>query len=418
MKRHTARWAVAALAVALIAGCSAPPTSAPSAPATSNPPATSAAAATSPATAGSSASASSDPGSSSPAPTSEAPAGGPNAFDAVYAAVKDLKGEERTKKLVELANAEGNFTIYTSNTDMQEFADGFEDLYKKKNSGLTARPQVYRAPADQVLQRLLQEDQAKFYGADLTEIHSHEITAMDEQNLLSPFTSPVLDGRDKQFVYPDWAVTRVDAQVIAWNEEIPEAERPKSYEDLADPKFKGKLMLEARAYDWYSRLYQYFTEEKGWTEQQADEYFNKVAENSAAIVGFPLVAQLLTTGEFGLAANVYPQQVFSQQQDGAPVSYEPLISPIIAAPSGVGLLKTSQHPAGALLFAEYLLTDAQPLYSSLGRVPPDEFTSKTGRLAGAEFRLVDPKTLEGESGEKWRKKYEEVVAHAGETRGN
>ena len=80
-------------------------------------------------------------------------AGGPEA-DAhakeVYDEINGLSGQERTDKLVEMAEKEGKLTLYTSNTDMDSLVEAFEKEYDIK-------VEPTRGNSETVLQRLTTE---------------------------------------------------------------------------------------------------------------------------------------------------------------------------------------------------------------------------------------------------------------------
>jgi len=329
-----------------------------------------------------------------------------DSFVDLYAQLDGLEGEERTAKLIELANKEGTLNIYTSNTQMEEFADEFTDKYK--DAGLDVQISVYRAPANTVLQRLLEEGKAGYAGADLAEIHSKEMTALSDAGILRPIESPVLEGRTEGLDFTDWAVTRMTPEGVVWNtDKVPADQAPTSYEDLIDPKWKDQVMLEPRSYDWFMTLWTYF-EDQGKSEDEITDYFEKLAANARVVETFPLQNEFLTTGEMSIGAGAYVNLGYLAQQKGAPIAFKPFVDPVIVDPSGLGLVKNAKAPALALLFAEYFLTDAQDLLSEQGRVPPKELQGG-GVLDGAHIVVIDPEKLAGGKDKEWRDRYEKLL---------
>ena len=69
--------------------------------------------------------------------------------------------------------------------------------------------------------------------------------------------APLIDGA----VHDGWAATRLQRFVVAWNTK--NANRPASWEALGDPAGKGKIAIEPGDWDWYSRLWTYWVEERG-----------------------------------------------------------------------------------------------------------------------------------------------------------
>lgn len=328
-------------------------------------------------------------------------------FDGVYEQLEGLDADARTAKLIELANEEGGLSVYTSNTEMQAFADEFEEMYKEQ--GLKSRVSIYRAPANTVLARLLEEHQAGYRGADVVEVHSKEMAALTDNGIFTPFKSPVLDNRRDGLDFENWSISRMTAHTVTWNtDQVTGSDIPTSYEDLLKPQWSGKVMMEPRAFDWYVTLWKYF-EAQGQSEEQIDTFFEDLAANSRTVEGFPLENEFLVTGEMPLAAGSYAHLAYKAAQDGAPISFEPFVEPVVIVPSGMGLVKSARAPAMAILFMEYYLTDAQDLLASQGRVPPREL-EEGGMLGGAEFIVTDPAELEGDAGASWQQRYEDLLA--------
>jgi iron(III) transport system substrate-binding protein len=100
-------------------------------------------------------------------------------FEEVLAQIEDLAGQERTDKLIELAEKEGQLNLYTSMTS--DLADGsasaFDDAY-----GI--EPSVYRADSETVLTRLIEEADAGFPGSDIVETNGTELAALAQEGVL------------------------------------------------------------------------------------------------------------------------------------------------------------------------------------------------------------------------------------------
>jgi len=84
----------------------------------------------------------------------------------------------------------------------------------------------------------------------------------------------------------------------------------------------------------------------------------------------------------------------------------------VVRPNGIGLICTAQNPASALLFFEWVLTDAQELLLEDFRVPARE-SVQTGDLEGVQTVSVDVEQLVSEGAE-WEQRYEEVLRNAQE----
>ena len=91
---------------------------------------------------------------------------------------------------------------------------------------------LYRASNETVEQRILEEADADFHGADVVDTSGQSLLVLDEKKLVAdyPFDpAPLIDGA----VHDGWAATRLQRFVVAWNTK--NAKRPASWEALGDP---------------------------------------------------------------------------------------------------------------------------------------------------------------------------------------
>jgi iron(III) transport system substrate-binding protein len=137
-------------------------------------------------------------------------------------------------------------------------------------------------------------------------------------------------------------------------------------EDLADPKYKGNLSVEINEVDWFMALFEYYTQEKGMSEDEVMELFKCIAANSVMVDGHATQIDQLASGILGVAMSTYDYQAASIATTGAPVTYEPLIEPVVQRPNGVALMNSAPHPAAAYLFYTWILTDGQEVLREAG----------------------------------------------------
>ncbi len=105
-------------------------------------------------------------------------------------ALKGKSPQDREQTLLETAKKtnDGTINLYTEVNDPTVITDPFE----KKYDGLHVS--VYRAGSEQIRERVPQESQANFAGADIVELDSLEMAILDQNKLLAPADSPFLDG--------------------------------------------------------------------------------------------------------------------------------------------------------------------------------------------------------------------------------
>ena len=325
----------------------------------------------------------------------------------VYDRFNGMSGQERTDELVACAEEEGQLNVYTSNSDMDALVDGFTDEYDIDAN-------VYRASGETVLQRLLQEDAAGYYGADVLEIDALELGAASEEGLLYPYQSEIRDTvREEGLVSDDWTATRFNAFVVGWNtDNVAPEEAPTTLEELAEPQWKGRVSMEIGDVDWFTAMHDYYTEEQGWTEEEFTDMMTRLASNSQIVKGHTVQGELLAAGQFDVGATMYSHTVDGAAAEGAPITWMPEngepVQPIILRPNGIGLLKTATNPCAATLFVDYVLTDGQDAIRADYRI--SAIAGGDDPLAGLE---VYPAPLEKllEDSETWDQAYEDVVAN-------
>jgi iron(III) transport system substrate-binding protein len=329
------------------------------------------------------------------------------AFDEVLSAIEGLEREERENRLIELANQEEGISIYTSNSEMEALVSAFEEKYDGR---LEVSPSVYRANADTVRSRLLEEDAAGFRGADLTELHSDELQVLVESGLLQEFTSPLIESKDDALDFGTWFVDRMTAVGPTWNtDKVGPDEVPTSYEDLIDERWRDDMFIEPRAFQWMLAMWTYFDAQLGWSDEEIEEYFRALVDLSIQQNGMSESAALLAAGDVSIVAYLNLAVANRQIEGGAPISHQPFVEPVVILPDGVALLRNAKNPAGAILFLEFLIgEDGQALLEEEGQLTTSQL-SEGGVFADVEYIVIDPVQLIGEEGALWRDRMDRIT---------
>ena len=327
---------------------------------------------------------------------------GPTKAEKLYEEIAGLSGQERRDRLVELAAEEDGLNLYTSmNANVLDAVVGaFEDEFD-------IEPSVYRASGETVLQRVLQEADADFPGNDLVETNSGELGALQQEGVLADCTAQELvDQVPEAGRGEGWIATRFNIFAPSWNTDII-SEPPTSWEDLADPKYDGQLALELGDYDWYMGLTDYWLEE-GKSQEEIDQLFADMVDGGKVVKGHTVMAELMSAGQFGLAASNYSYIVEKAKAAGAPVELEPYVSPLLARANGGGCMKTAQNPATAMLFMDWLLEEGQAIIAEENLTPA---IADGDPFGDAELIAIDTEKLLAE-GQEWSDKYDELLSGA------
>lgn len=347
-------------------------------------------------------------------PTAQAPKSGGDANSGPFAKYSSLSGSDRTQKLLTDARAEGSVSIYTSNTDIGDLVSEFEKTYPG------VKVNAFRANSETVLQRIQQEAGANRTANDVVDTDDFELDALSSQGMLADYQSPIREGLRKEALFPGWTATRFNAFVVGWNTKlVPAGQEPKSFEELADPKWKGKLAMELSDFDWYMSLHTYLTTKKGMTDAQADDLFKRLVANAKVVKGHTVMGELLSAGQFAVALSIYSHTVDkAAHKDGAPVAFRPVVAPVILRPNGAGLMRDAKHPAAALLWMDWALTDGQKPIAKAFRIPAESnvpgFTNPIP--AGTETFDV-PQDLLVKQSKQWSDAYDALIRRAPKAQG-
>jgi iron(III) transport system substrate-binding protein len=291
-------------------------------------------------------------------------------------------------------------TLYTtiSEKDLPLLVRPFEAKYGVKVV-------VWRAGTDSVLQRTVAEAAAKRYDADVIHFGSPEMEALAREKILLPVTSPV--HRDLQPgsvpAHHEWAATLLSVWVQAYNTKlVKQTNLPRSYTDLLDPKWKGKLGIEAKDQDWFASV----VDATGGGEAGLRFFRDLAAGNGISVrKGHTLLTNMVISGEVPLALTVYNYMPEQAKKKGAPIDWF-AIEPAIARSNAVGITRHARHPNAALLFYEYLLGEGQQYLVGLDYVPSN--TKVTSPLRGIRIVQTDPSRSLDES-EKWSTLFETIL---------
>jgi iron(III) transport system substrate-binding protein len=310
--------------------------------------------------------------------------------------IADYAGPDRAQRLAEGARREGSITLYTSLTveDMAALNGAFE-----RASGLKVR--MWRASADTVLQRVLAEAKAGRQEVDIVETNAPPLESLHREGLLAPVRSPeqaaLIDAALP--AHREWVGSRLNVFVQAYNTRlVAREELPKSYADLRDPRWKGRLGIEAGDDDWFAGLLSVLGEAEG-----VRLFRQVVATNGVSVRrGHTLLTNLVAAGEVPLALTVYNFTAEQLKRQGAPLDWF-VMPPAIARANGLALARAAPHPHAALLYYDFMIGDTgQRILAERGFVPARR--ALQGALAREQLRVVDPALMLDE-GEKWARLY-------------
>ena len=281
--------------------------------------------------------------------------------------------EKVSKELYPKAMQEGNLIIY-SVWDVEHLR-AITDVFMKRYPGIKVTYWQGRNP--EIVTRVLTEFQGGQASVDV---------------ILSDNAPPVVRAagaiasydtvqRDVLLLHdPTMATVSLQIQALTYNtKKLKPADLPKSWEDVANPKFKGMVALDdpMRAGPLSSML-------AGLKEQWKDDNrFNNFVKGLKAL-NVPVhkstsaMFRLVISGEYAICMPALLHDVFEEKEKGTPVDYIKTVPPVVF-PRQAAIYAKAPNPNAAKLFAEWAIsTQGQQAIDSVGRESSrKDFKSKT-----------------------------------------
>ena len=295
-----------------------------------------------------------------------------------------------------------SLTLYTSlaPTESGPLAQAFE-----KKTGI--KVELWRAISEKVVQRALTEARARRFAVDVIETNGPEMEMMARENLFVALDSPYLADLPAGVVpkHRMWIPDRMNFFVVAYNTAmVRRDELPKDYLGFLDPKWKGRIGLEATDAEWMATLV------KKWGTEAGMAHFRKLSEMRPDVrKGHVLLAELIAAGEIPVGLTVYNANAESLKRKGAPIDWVP-VQPVVARPQGIAVARNAPNPKAARAFVDFVLSPGgQELLMSMGRVPAS--TKVRTHLNDFDYTVIDPVTVLDEQ-DKWNRLWESLFIRA------
>ncbi|MGH7871434.1 MAG: ABC transporter substrate-binding protein [Candidatus Binatia bacterium] len=192
------------------------------------------------------------------------------------------------------------------------------------------------------------------------------VMQLHEQGLVLEKLPPEADVFANHLKGSYWVATRFNTLVAAWNTQlVSKADEPKSFEEFAEPKWKGKLLAEQRDAEFLIA----FAEQKYKNTDKAIALFKRIADNSVEFHnGHPQLVELLVAGQGAVCLTCYTHHLLPRMHTGAPLNYMRSLG--IGLISATAVLKNAPHPNTAWLFHRWAASDeGQKAFGIEGRVP-------------------------------------------------
>ncbi len=259
-------------------------------------------------------------------------------------------GQPASTSLIEKAKAEGKASFYANITAIEPVLENFNKKYGVKGEYTRISTAKFVATA-------ITEHQAGKLMADVLQAPIPIMDILKDRGVLAAYRSPAASG------YPEW--TRKDDKIqifgieyvaLIYNKELVKpADVPKRYEDLTDPKWRGKIVMaepstHATTISWLVGLKeQVIKSEEAWMK-----FLRGLAANKPMFVAsFSPTPAPVESGEKLIAISM-PKYILTKAP--APLEWARVEQPLMGTPRGIALTSSAPHPNAAKLFIDHWLS--------------------------------------------------------------
>ncbi len=294
------------------------------------------------------------------------------------------------------AKSEGKVSWYTSTPveTAQKIAKLFED-----ETGI--KVQLFRSGGSAILRRFMQEYEAKRIATDvLTTSDPAAAAALTRKGVFVPFKPTNFDkipaeAKDKDGHYIAQRLNMLG--IFVRGDKVPEAQRPKTWSDLTDAKYKGQMVMPDPSFTSLQLIAVGTLSQKlGW------DFYEKLRRNDIMIVqGHQQVSDMLKRGERIVAAEGLDSYAVDDRKDGHDIVTIYPSEGAFAIPSPTAIIKGSPNPNAAKAFAAFMIGDAvqkmfpaEGIYAARADIapPPGSPALSSLKLMPVDYDYIEKET--------------------------
>ncbi len=309
---------------------------------------------------------------------------------------------------------EGRTVLTVYSPHGRELMDHYERAFERANPAVDVR--WVEMGSEEVLERVRAEaadPQADvWFGAPAD---AFERAAREE--LLEAYrpTWAAAVGADARDSLDRWYGTYLTPQVIAYNtERVSAAEAPRDWDDVLDPRWKGRIIIRDPAASGSMRaifvgIMARETARTG-SSRAGYDWLRRLDANTREYAFNPsILHERLRRGEGVLTLYNMPDMAMLRQRQNAPIAYVIPASGTPVLVDGIALVRGAKHPEAARRFYEFVTTPEALQYAadSLARIPartdlpPERLPAWVREAAGALRPLPVDRRLVADSADAW-----------------
>ena len=269
----------------------------------------------------------------------------------VLKSTRNLSAIQRKTAIEDGARKEGEVIWYTSMslTDFPKIVGAFEKTVPY------VKVRTNRLSQSSIMPKIDTEARAGRFLVDVVASAPMEMWELKQKGHSASYLSPELKAFPSGSFDPQgyWSSTEVTPLVLAFNTTLVRSdEAPRSYQDLLQPKWRGKMNFGSDEYAWYSVVLDGMGKAKGL------DFMKALARQQLHIPGGSSIMrlQLMLAGESAVAVAARGRRATEYKEKGAPIDYR-LLDPYPGEPNGLALMRRAAHPHASILFIDWMLSE-------------------------------------------------------------
>jgi ABC-type Fe3+ transport system substrate-binding protein len=319
---------------------------------------------------------------------------------------------EPDQALIEAARKEGSLVWYSTliiNQIVRPMVAAFEAKYP----GI--KVDYSRAASSDVALKIVNEARARRVQSDIFD-GSNTVFLLRDPRLVASYSPKAVESWPTELKSKDgtWTALNIFYWTSAYNTNLVKPEEvPKTYEDLLDPKWKGKI---AWTYDltpggppgFVHNILSTMGQEKGMA------YLRTFAEQQPVTIpgAQRVVLDHVISGEYPLCVMILNYHAAISMKAGAPVQWLKM-EPVLQTMGLVSITGNPPHPNAARLMVEFMLSEeGQKILADNDYIPahphvPARIAELKPDAGGFQVNLVTPEMVRDQAPE-WTATYKEL----------
>ncbi len=257
---------------------------------------------------------------------------------------------DQNQALADKAKVEGKVAFYANMTAIAPIMADFGKKYGVK-------AEYTRLSTTKFIATIMTEHAAGKLTADVLQAPVSVLQYLKDKGVLASYVSPSAAG------YPKWANTDgkiqlfgIEYAALIYNRDLVKpADVPKTYQELTDPKWKGKIVMadpstHATTISWLVGLNEnVIKDDAKWMK-----FLKGLAANDPMFVAsFGPTPAPIESGEKLIGISM-PKYIITKAP--APLEWAHVSQPLMGSPRGIAITASAPHPNAARLFVDYWLS--------------------------------------------------------------